>query len=326
MSAERCADANSGKIRKNNSEQQARTKQNGEKVSETRKGVLQGLMAYMIWGCFPLFFALFESVPAWEVVVHRVIWSCAFLVGLITLLGQWAPIVQALKHPRGLGRVMACAVLIALNWGMFIHAIETQRAFQASLGYFLTPLVNVALGMFVLRETMHRLQQVAVLLAGVAIAVQLVVLGELPWITLGLALTFGTYGLLRKQISLDGVSGLFVETLVLLPLALGALIWLSSQGISSFFETPSITALLLASGVLTAIPLLLFAAAARRLKLATLGFLMYINPTMQFLIAWLIFKEPLSPVQFSSFVLIWLSLALYSWSAWVSRGRRPAAS
>lgn len=289
---------------------------------EVRKGVAYGLSAYVIWGCFPLFFSLFEGVPAWEVVVHRVIWSCLFLVGLITVLRRWAPVREALARPGRLGRVLWCAILIALNWGIFIYAIETRQAFQASLGYFLTPLVNVALGMVVLRERMAGLQKLAVALAAMAILAQLVMLGELPWITLALALTFGTYGLLRKQITLDGVSGLFVETLLLLPFAVVALAWLSMAGRSHFFDALPTSLLLMSSGVLTAVPLLLFAVAAQRLKLSTIGFLMYINPTMQFLIALLIFREPLSVAQFSTFVLIWIGLAIYSWSAW--SGRRSA--
>ncbi|MDI5984817.1 EamA family transporter RarD [Halomonas sp. M4R5S39] len=295
-------------------------------AQETGKGVAFGLTAYILWGCFPLFFALFEGVPALEVLIHRVIWSCLFLVGLVTLLGRWSPIRQALRAPRRLGRVLGCALLIALNWGLYIYAVETRQVFQASLGYFMTPLVNVALGMLVLREAMHRLQAVAVGLAALAIVIQLILLGELPWISLALALSFGTYGLLRKQVPLDGLSGLFVETLLLLPLGLLALAWLDRTGLSHFLAGTEITLLLIASGVITALPLLAFAGAARRLRLATLGFLMYINPSIQFFIALLVFREPLSPVQLGTFLLIWTGLALYSWSAWQSRPRVSAAS
>ncbi|MFY0988908.1 EamA family transporter RarD [Halomonas sp. C05BenzN] len=293
---------------------------------ETGKGVTFGLTAYILWGCFPLFFALFEGVPAFEVLIHRVIWSCVFLVGLVTLLGRWAPIHQALRQPRRLGRVLGCALLIALNWGLYIYAVETRHVLQASLGYFMTPLVNVALGMLVLREAMHRLQAVAVGLAALAIVIQLGLLGELPWISLALAFSFGTYGLLRKQVPLDGLSGLFVETLLLLPLGLLALSWLGQAGLSHFPGDIEISLLLVASGVITALPLLAFAGAARRLRLATLGFLMYINPTIQFFIALLVFREPLSTVQLGTFLLIWTGLALYSWSAWQSRPRSPAVA
>ncbi|MDN3520797.1 EamA family transporter RarD [Halomonas ramblicola] len=291
---------------------------------EPAKGVAFGLAAYGMWGCFPLFFALFEGVPAHEVLIHRILWSCAFLVGLVTLLGRWTPVREALCRPRRLGRVLGCAVLIAFNWGLYIYSVETRHVLQASLGYFMTPLVNVALGLLVLRETMHRLQAVAVGLATLAILIQLVLLGELPWISLALAFSFGTYGLLRKQVPLDGLSGLFVETLLLLPLALLALGALTRMGLSHFAADTGTTLLLVASGVITALPLLAFAGAARRLRLATLGFLMYLNPSIQFAIALLVFGEPLSGVELATFALIWTGLALYSWSAWQSRRRRVA--
>jgi len=289
---------------------------------DTGQGVAFGLAAYMMWGCFPLFFALFQGVPAFEVLIHRVIWSCAFLAGLITLLGRWSPVRQALAEPRRLGRVLGCALLIALNWGLYIYSVETHHVLQASLGYFMTPLVNVALGMLVLRERMARLQGVAVALAVAAIALQLMMLGELPWISLALAFSFGTYGLLRKQVRLDGLSGLFVETLLLLPLALMTLGWLAQAELSHFLEEGRTTLLLIASGVITALPLLAFAGAARRLRLATLGFLMYLNPTIQFFIALWVFHEPLPATQLTTFVLIWIALALYSWSAWHAHRQR----
>lgn len=291
---------------------------------DTGRGVAFGLAAYMMWGCFPLFFALFQGVPAFEVLIHRVIWSCAFLAGLITLLGRWSPVRQALAEPSRLGRVLGCALLIALNWGLYIYSVETHHVLQASLGYFMTPLVNVALGMLVLRERMARLQGIAVALAVAAIAIQLVMLGELPWISLALAFSFGTYGLLRKQVRLDGLSGLFVETLLLLPLALMTLGWLAQTELSHFLDEGRTTLLLIASGVITALPLLAFAGAARRLRLATLGFLMYLNPTIQFVIALLVFHEPLPAAQLATFVLIWVGLALYSWSAWHTHSRRAA--
>lgn len=299
------------------------------KLTENSQGIAYGVSAYMMWGCFPLFFALFQGVPAYEVLVHRILWSCVFLALVITLMRRWAPVRDALAHPRRLGRVLGCAVLIALNWGVYIYSVETHHVLQASLGYFLTPLINVALGMLILRERMARLQGVAVALAAAGIMVQLVLLGTMPWIALILALSFGTYGLLRKQILLDGLSGLFVETLLLLPLALLALAAMAQLELSNFTQDSRTVMLLVASGVVTAIPLLAFAGAARRLRLATVGFLMYINPSMQFLIAIFIFKEAISAVQLASFALIWLALALYSWSAWrtlqTSRANKAAA-
>ncbi|MBE0403123.1 EamA family transporter RarD [Halomonas citrativorans] len=287
------------------------------------KGVTFGLAAYIMWGCFPLFFALFDGIPAFEILIHRIVWSCVFLVVLITMLSRWSPVITALSQPRRLGRVLICAVLIGFNWGLYIYAVESNQVLQASLGYFLTPLVNVALGMLVLREVMARLQLVALGLAGLAIAIQFALLGELPWISLMLALSFGSYGLFRKQVPLDGLSGLFVETLLLFPLALLALTWLSWQGNSHFMIDVPMSVLLAVSGVITALPLMAFAGAARRLRLSTLGFLMYINPTIQFIIALTIFGEPLGTIQLATFIMIWFGLALYSWSSWQSRPHQP---
>ncbi|SDR95273.1 chloramphenicol-sensitive protein RarD [Halopseudomonas sabulinigri] len=298
------------------------------KLNESSQGIAFGISAYLMWGCFPLFFALFDGVPAFEILVHRIIWSCVFLTLLVSVLRRWAPVMAALKQPARLGRVLGCAVLIGLNWGVYIYSIETHHVLQASLGYFLTPLVNVALGMLILRERLARLQGIAIALAVAGILVQLVLLGSLPWIALVLALSFGTYGLLRKQVLLDGLSGLFVETLLLLPLALLALGALSQMQLSHFTQDARTPVLLVASGVVTAIPLLAFAGAARRLRLATLGFLMYINPSIQFLIAVFVFKESISAPQLASFVLIWLALLLYSWSAWqgMQRANRRLAA
>ncbi|MDO6824277.1 EamA family transporter RarD [Marinobacter sp. 1_MG-2023] len=288
-------------------------------AQEARKGVFYGTFAYTMWGCFPLYFALFDGVPAWEVVIHRVIWSCLFLAFTVTFLKRWQPVRVALAQPAKLGFVLGCAVLIAVNWGVYIYAVETRQVLQASLGYFLTPLVNVGLGMLVLKESISRLQILAVVLATLAILYQLFLLGVVPWITLVLAFSFGTYGLLRKQVALDGLSGLFVETLLLLPVAIMALTALNYSGASHFSEDAATTLLLISSGAVTAVPLLAFAGAARRLRLATVGFLMYINPTIQFLIALTVFSEPLSVEKLTSFIMIWIALAIYSWSAWAGR-------
>lgn len=288
---------------------------------ETTKGVLFGLSAYTLWGCFPLYFALFAGVPSYEVLIHRVIWSCLFLVIVVSVLRRWAPVRAALSEPKKLGFVLGCAVFIALNWGIYIYAVESRQVLQASLGYFLTPLVNVALGLLILRERISRLQVIAVVLAAIAILYQLFLLGVVPWISLVLAFSFGTYGLLRKKVPLDGLSGLFVETLLLLPVGLLALSWLNLSGQSHFTDSSRLMLLLMSSGVVTAIPLLFFAGAARRLRLATVGFLMYINPTLQFFIALFVFGEPMSGEKLLSFAMIWLALGLYSWSAWAGRER-----
>ncbi|WP_024953220.1 EamA family transporter RarD [Cobetia crustatorum] len=302
--------------------------------SEELKGVGFGLTAYVMWGCFPLYFALFSGIPAWEVLLHRIVWSCLFLVVLISLLRRWAPIRAALAKPRQLWPGLVCSLLIAANWGIYIYAVEQHEVLQASLGYFLTPLVNVALGMLFLKERLTRLQAIALGLAALGLSLQLIGLTELPWITLSLALSFGTYGLLRKRVALDGLSGLFVETLMLAPIALLLIGGLWRAGESHFLATDigplelPASVLMISSGVLTALPLLAFAGAARRLRLATVGFLMYINPSMQFVIALLVFQEALSASMLITFVLIWSGLALYSASTLLEHrasGRRRRA-
>ncbi|WP_110665404.1 EamA family transporter RarD [Salinicola halophilus] len=287
-----------------------------------RAGVGLGLLAYTLWGCFPLFFALFGAVPAAEVLLHRILWSCVFLMGVVTLLGRWPGVCVGIRRPGTLLPVAGCAVLIATNWGLFIYAVETSRVLQASLGYFITPLVNIGLGMLALRERLGRWQAVAIGFAVGGIVLQLIWLGRLPWISLALAATFGTYGLLRKRIALDGLSALLAETALLAPVTLGAFAWLTATGTSHFTQSVSTGALLITSGVVTTLPLLAFAGAARRLRLATLGFLMYVNPSLQFLIALVVFDEPLSQAQSATFVLIWIGLAIYSVSTWRAHRRQ----
>lgn len=290
-------------------------------ASEVGKGVAYGLSAYLLWGSFPLYFALFDGIPAFEVLVHRVIWSCGFLVILISLLGRWSPVKVALQHPKELGYVFGCAVCIGINWGVYIYAVEIRQVLQASLGYFLTPLVSVALGLVVLRERISRLQMVAVVIALSAILLQLFLLGFVPWITLVLAFSFGIYSLFRKKVVLDGLSGLFVETLLLLPAGLLALAWLGQTGDFHFTGGVGTALLLVSSGAVTTIPLLLFAGSARRLKLATIGLLMYITPSIQFMVAVFVFNEPLTAGKLFSFMLIWVALAIYSSSTWLERAR-----
>lgn len=286
---------------------------------EASLGVFYGLLAYILWGIFPLYFTLFDPFPAWEVLIHRVIWSCVFLAMVISLLGRWPPVLAALKQPQSLGFVLACALLIALNWLVYIYSVGTRQVLQASLGYFLTPLVNVALGVLILRERITLWQGLAVVLAALAVLYQLVLLGIFPWITLVLAFSFGTYGLMRKKVSLDGLSGLFVETLLLLPFGLVAFATVSALGLSSWHQSGTSILLFISVGIATALPLLAFAGGARRLNLSTIGFLMYINPTIQFLIARFVFEESLSSELLASFVVIWIALAIYSGSTWFQR-------
>ncbi|WP_106478063.1 EamA family transporter RarD [Phytohalomonas tamaricis] len=291
---------------------------------EHTKGIGFGLLAYGMWGCFPLFFSLFDTTPAFEILTHRIIWSCIFLLLLVTAVRRWQPVIKALACPPQLARAAVCALLIAFNWWLYIWAVGHHEVLQASLGYFMTPLVNVALGMLVLKERMNRLQRVALLLAITGILIQLIRLGELPWISLALAGSFGCYGLFRKQIPLDSLTGLLVETLLLMPLALISFGWLFIQDSSHFGQQWPTSILLIASGILTALPLLAFAGATRRLTLMTVGFLMYLNPTLQLIFALVVFDEKLTPVELVTFCFIWASLILYSVASWQTVKDRTA--
>lgn len=276
-----------------------------------------GILAYLIWGFFPAYFKLLSSIPALQVVAHRIVWSVLFLCLLIAWRGRWVDVRAALKDRRALLLLAATAVLIATNWLVFIIAVGHAQVLQSSLGYFMTPFVSVLLGFFFLHERLRRLQKMSILLAGMGVLLLTVQYGQIPWAALILAITFGSYGLLRKIVSVDALVGLTVETIFLTPLAAGYLLICYQQNISAFpsagFGTSSLLAL---AGVVTAVPLLLFASAARRLKLATIGFLQYLTPTLHFLLAVVVYDEPFSLPHLGSFALIWTGLACYSLDAW----------
>lgn len=274
-------------------------------------------MAYLIWGCFPLYFKAFGSIPPLQIVSHRIVWSVVFLLLLSFFSGRWNDIRKALADRRSLLILLSTAILIATNWLVFIIAIGHGQVLQSSLGYFITPFVSVLLGRIVLKEQLRRLQLTALLLAALGVITLTVRYGSIPWTALILAATFGSYGLLRKIVSTDALAGLTVETIVLAPLACSFLFFSAWQGDGVFLANGFKTDLLLMSaGMATAVPLLLFAAAARRLKLATIGFLQYITPTMHFLLAVITYNEPFSSAHLASFLCIWAGLICYTWDAW----------
>jgi len=280
-------------------------------------GIAFGLVAYGTWGFFPLFFHQLSHVPPMDILSHRAFWACVFVGGLLTLRRQWSSVAAVVRNGPHLLLLGAAALLIGVNWLVFLWAVDTQQVVASSLGYFLTPLVNVVLGLVVLGERLDRLEWLAVGLAVAAIANEILAFGRLPWVSLVLAATFGTYGLIRKRLPVDVAPGLWLETLTMLPLCLLHAAWQAERGHSVWVgHAPSTMALLIGSGVLTALPLLAFAAAARRLDLVTLGMLMYINPTLQFVTAVRLFGEPMQGSRLLSFGLIWLGLLIFSWSAW----------
>lgn len=285
--------------------------------SEAGTGLVYGLLAYLIWGCFPLYFKAFGTVPALQIVSHRIVWSLVFLLALSLQPGRWNDIRVSLHDRRSLLILISSALLIATNWLVFIIAIGHGQVLQSSLGYFITPFVSVLLGLFFLKEQLRRLQLIALVLAAAGVITLTFQYGSVPWTALILALTFGSYGLLRKVVKTDALAGLTVETLVLAPCAGAYLLFTAWRGDGSFLTGgTAITLLLMSAGVATAVPLLLFASAARRLKLATIGFLQYITPTMHFLFAVLLYNEPFSSAHLASFIFIWAGLFCYSWDAW----------
>jgi len=281
-------------------------------------GIGFGLLAYGIWGFFPLFFHQLTHVSPMDVLSNRAVWACVFVGILLTLGRRWGNVLAVFRTPRQFAMLALAALLVGSNWLMFLWAVGHQQVVASSLGYFLTPLINVLLGLVVLKERLNRLEWISVALAVAAITNEVLALGSLPWVSLFLAATFGTYGLVRKQVPVDALSGLWLETLAMLPVCGIYAIWQGQSGHQVFGAHDLLTTgLLVGAGVLTALPLIAFAAATQRLDLATVGMLMYINPTMQFLTAILVFDEPLQTARLLSFALIWAGLFVFSWSMWL---------
>ncbi len=286
-----------------------------------RHGVFLGLAAYLIWGSFPVFFKALEGAAALEIVCHRIVWSVIFLFVLVTIRRQLGQVIVTLSNRGTLLTLCGSTLLIATNWLVFIYAVQHGEVLQSSLGYFITPLVSVLLGFVFLRERLNRWQLFSVLLALLGVLNLAFHHSQFPWIALALATSFGLYGLLRKVARVEAMIGLTVETLLLGPLALGYLVYLSMQLESSFLVgTLRLDLLLPISGVVTAIPLLLFVAAARRLQLATIGFLQYITPSLHFMLAVGLYNEPFTTGHLVSFLFIWSGLGVYSGDAlWKNR-------
>lgn len=288
-----------------------------------RAGVLYGVGAYGLWGVFPVYFKLVRGVWEWEVLAHRVIWSFVFLSLLLLLKHNWPAARDALRCRRTLVTLVATTVLIAGNWLVFIWAVAHDHVLQASLGYFINPLVNVFLGFVFLHERLRRWQTCSVVLAAVGVGYLTFAGGSFPALALFLAATFGLYGLLRKTARVNAMVGLTIETALLTPPALGFLVYLMITKRAAFGAgVPRLDVLLLLAGVVTATPLLWFTEAARRLRLATLGFLQYLAPTGHFLLAVLAFHEPFTRTHIVAFGCIWTALAIYTLDA--ARAARPA--
>ena len=295
----------------------------------TRRGAIAAVGAYFIWGLVPIYFKALAAVGAGEIVAQRVLWSLLLLAAILLVTRNASGWKTLRARPRRAFGLLLSALCITGNWLVFVWAVNAGRVLETSLGYYINPLLTMLLAMLFLHERLRRVQWLALGLAAAGVANQVWQLGALPWVSLVLAGTFATYTFLRKQIAIDAVSGLFIETLFVSPLALAYLFGLARSGESAFGRFGATTDLLLvAAGVVTAVPLLLFAYGARRVSLVSMGFLQYIAPSLTFLLAVLYYGEPFGPAKLLTFVLIWAGLALYSVDAWrtARAARQPAES
>jgi chloramphenicol-sensitive protein RarD len=298
----------------------------GDPSRAAGRGALAAAGCYFVWGLFPLYWRQLTDVDATELIAHRHVWSLAFVALLMATGGGFGELKAALGSRPALSWHAFSGVLLTINWLVYVWGVNHGHVLETSLGYFLVPLVNVALGRLVLHERLRSAQWLAIGFAIVGVTLLLGGLGRLPWIALTLAATFGVYGLLRKKSPLGPLTGLGLETLLLFPCALGFLLWQQATGAGALGRvSPTEHGLLLGAGVVTAIPLLLFAYGARRIRLSTLGLLQYIAPTVQFILGVWVFREPLSRERAAAFGLIWCGLALYTAdNLWVQRRVTPA--
>lgn len=276
-------------------------------------GPIFALGAYLIWGFFPIFWKLFSPYSAWIVLAHRILWALPFTAMVLLLWRQGAAVRAAFGSVRQIALLMLSGALIATNWVVFIWGATHGQVLGVSLGYYLTPLAGVVFGLVLFGERLNRLQWTAVALATVGVGNQIHMLGHLPWVSLGTGLSFAAYGAVRKLLRVDSIPGLFVECLLLSPAAVGVLWWGRCHGLGVFGPAaPTMSVLLILGGAVTAIPLLLFVAAAKRLTMTTLGLLFYLTPTMQFFLGWAVYRESLPPRGLLTFALIWIGLAIFS--------------
>ena len=290
-------------------------------------GVAFALTAFLIWGASPVYWKVLVDVPALEIISHRMVWSFVLLLPLLWWRGRWPEFIGVLRKPRAVAILLLTGLLVATNWLIYIWAVNHELVLQASLGYFINPLVNVILGAVFLRERLRRFQYGAVLLAGVAVVYLTVSLGRFPWVSLTLAVTFGVYGLIRKTLAVGALVGLQVETALLSIPALVYLGSLQAAGTAAFANAgPRISFFLAGSALVTALPLLCFSLGARRLTLASLGFLQYVAPSCMFLLGVLVYHEPFSAAQTKTFLMIWAALAVYSIDSVLFYRRRAIAS
>ena len=280
-------------------------------LRRARIGLFCGLGAYAFWGVLPVYFKALATVSPMLIVAHRIVWSLVALALLVSFLKGWPAVRMAVRDRKAIGTLAITATLIAVNWLLYVYAINSGQILAGSLGYYLNPLANILLGRFFLHETLSQRQWTAVAIATGGVAVLAAGALDTLWLSLTLCFSFATYGLLRKRVAVDSLSGLTIETMILAPLAIAYLGFEASRGSSMFGETGGEAALLVAAGVISTVPLLLFTEAARRLPYATVGMLQFIAPTVQFLLAILVYDEPVTRAHGIAFAAIWAAVALY---------------
>lgn len=296
-------------------------------MTETRRGAIFGFTAYLLWGLFPIYFHALAPAGAWEILAHRIVWTMVLCLLVLLVRREWAWVRPLARRRAFVAGIAFAALLLAVNWTVYVGAVAAGHVTDAALGYFLNPLVTVGLGVVVLGERLRVLQWVAVAVGAVAAVYLAIVGGQFPWIALTLAFSFAGYGLMKKRlgVSLPALQGLTVETVVLAPVAVGILIWLQVSGAQTFSSaTPWHPTLLVLSGVVTALPLLLFAAAARRVPLVTIGLLQFITPVMQLLCGVLFLGETMSTERWAGFGIVWLALLILSVDSLLSVRQRHA--
>lgn len=291
-----------------------------------RRGASAAIAAFGIWGLFPLYLIGLTSVSALEITAHRVLWSCVFVLGWIAVRGELSVLRDAAQRRDVMLRLVLSAVLVSVNWLIFVWGVNHDRVVEVSLGYYINPLVNVLLGIFVLSERLNRVQWIAVALAAVGVVYLTVSTGQPPWIALGVATSFALYGLIRKTVQIEALPGLGVEMMLLMPFALGYLIWCEVNGVAALGHSgPRIDILLLLSGIITAVPLVLFSYGARRIQYSTIGIIQYIAPTLQLLCGLIFFGEPFERTRLVGFAIIWAALLIYASDGLLRMRRLKAA-
>lgn len=281
-------------------------------MTRTRSGLIYGLLAYLVWGAFPLYFSVIAVVNPLEVVPWRVVATLAFSAVLVTIARSWSQVVRILRTPKLLGGLALSSLFIYANWQIFVIGVMTGHVVETALGYFINPLFTILVGVVVRKEKLTRLQWIAVGVAALGVVIAAIAYGSFPWIALGLAFSFGMYGAVRKQVGeIDGLTGLTVETLTILPVGVAQLIVVGSlAGFGAFAHGPGITALVLCSGILTAVPLIFFGESARRLPLSYLGFLQFLTPIIGFLYGYFVMHEEMTFGRWVGFIGVWIALMI----------------